>query len=70
MHEVLSSLGVPVLFIVGEHDLITSPEMIREAQGLIPGARFHEISGAGHSAYFENPVEFNRVVLDFLSTPA
>jgi 3-oxoadipate enol-lactonase len=69
MHEVLSALNVPVLFVVGEHDLITSPEMIREAQGLIPGAGFHEIKGAGHSAYFEAPEEFNRVVLEFLSRP-
>jgi pimeloyl-ACP methyl ester carboxylesterase len=67
MHPVLSELGVPVLFMVGEHDLITSPEMIREAQGLIEGAEFHEIRGAGHSAYFENPDEFNGVVADFLA---
>jgi pimeloyl-ACP methyl ester carboxylesterase len=66
MHDPISGLGVPVLFVVGEHDLITSPEMIREARALIPGARFHEIRGAGHSAYFENAVEWNRVVSDFL----
>lgn len=66
MHPVLSSLDVPILFVVGEYDLITSPEMIREARSLIPGARYHEIPGAGHSAYFERPAEFNHVVFDFL----
>jgi pimeloyl-ACP methyl ester carboxylesterase len=66
MHPVLSALGVPVLFIVGEHDLITSPEMIREAQSLVDGAQRHEIAGAGHSAYFERPAEFNEVVFRFL----
>lgn len=66
MHESLGDLGVPVLFLVGEHDLITSPRMIREAHGLIAGSRFHELKGAGHSAYFENALEWNAVVLDFL----
>ncbi|MEX2080725.1 MAG: alpha/beta fold hydrolase [Dehalococcoidia bacterium] len=67
MHDNLGALAVPVQFIVGEHDLITSPEMIREAAALIPGAAVHEIKGAGHSAYFEAPAEWNQVVLDFLS---
>ncbi len=66
MHGPLASLGAPILFVVGEHDLITSPEMIREAQTLLPGAQFHEVKGAGHSAYFEAAEEWNRVVGDFL----
>ena len=68
MHEGIGALGVPVLFLVGEYDLITSPTMIREAQGLIPGAAFHEIKDAGHSAYFERADEWNRVVGAFLSS--
>lgn len=66
MHGALAGLGVPVQFMVGEHDMITSPEMIREAQALIPGARCYELKGAGHSAYFEKPDEWNEVVLRFL----
>lgn len=66
MHGPLSALGVPVQFIVGEHDMITSPAIIREAQGLIPGSRFHEVLGAGHSAYFERAEEWNTVALAFL----
>jgi 3-oxoadipate enol-lactonase len=66
-HEMIGKLGVPVLYVVGEHDMITSPEMIREAQSLIPGAEFHEIKGAGHSCYFERATEWNDVVLQFLS---
>ncbi|MEP7215504.1 MAG: alpha/beta fold hydrolase, partial [Anaerolineaceae bacterium] len=68
MHEGIGALGVPVLFLVGQYDLITSPTMIREAQGLIPGAEFHEIKGAGHSAYFERADEWNAVVGAFLSS--
>lgn len=66
MHEPISALSAPILFVVGEHDMITSPAMIREAQGLITGARCHEILGAGHSAYFERAGEWNGVVADFL----
>ncbi len=65
-HEMIAALKVPVLYIVGEHDLITSPEMIRQAQGLIPGAEFHEVKGSGHSCYFERADEWNRVVGEFL----
>ncbi len=66
MHGPIAATGVPVLFVVGEHDLITSPEMIREAQSLIPGAEFHEVKGAAHSAYFERADEWNRVVRTFI----
>jgi pimeloyl-ACP methyl ester carboxylesterase len=65
-HEMLANLRVPVLYIVGEHDLITSPEMIRQAQALIAGAEYHEVKGAGHSCYFEKAAEWNRVVGAFL----
>jgi pimeloyl-ACP methyl ester carboxylesterase len=66
MHGLIAAHGAPVFFVVGEHDKITSPEMIREAQGLIPGARCHEIRAAGHSAYFEAAQEWNRAVRTFL----
>jgi len=70
MHEMLAGLGCPILFVVGEHDLITSPELIREAHSLIPGSVFHEVKGAGHSAYFEQPEEWSKVVLEFLKPGA
>lgn len=65
-HTLLAGLGVPILFMVGEHDLITSPEMIREAHMLLPGAELHVIAGAGHSAYFEAADEFNARLAAFL----
>lgn len=70
MHGPIAALGVPVLFIVGEHDMITSPEMIREARSLIPGATFYEVKGAGHSCYFERAAEWNGVVAAFLASAA
>ena len=65
-HEMIANLDVPVLYIVGEHDMITSPEMIRQAQGLIPHAEYYELKGAGHSCYFERAAEWNQVVGSFL----
>jgi len=32
----------------------------------IPHSRFVKVPGAGHSAYFEKPEDFNRLVADFL----
>ncbi len=58
---------LPIAFIVGEHDRITSPALIREARGLVPGAELFEMMGAGHSTYFEQPQAFNDYVLDFLA---
>lgn len=65
-HEMLARTGAPVLYVVGEHDRITSPEMIREAASLVPGARVHVIGGAGHSCYFERAADWNAVVRAFL----
>lgn len=68
MHEALVALGIPVQFVVGEHDMITSPELIRQAADLVVGSRYHVVPGAGHSAYFEAAAEWNRVVLGFLQS--
>lgn len=62
----LAEAGVPVLFVTGEHDEIAPAPMIERCHRLIPGSRFHVISGCGHSAYFEKPDEFNQVVFAFL----
>jgi pimeloyl-ACP methyl ester carboxylesterase len=66
MHEAISASGARVLFVVGEHDAITSPELIEEAHGLVPGSRMAVIEGAGHSAYFENAMAWNAAVLGHL----
>jgi pimeloyl-ACP methyl ester carboxylesterase len=66
--EKLATLRVPVQFIVGQKDAIVSPEIIRHAASLIPGARFAEVAGSGHSVYFEKPEEFNQIVSGFFET--
>ncbi len=66
-HGMLLESGLPIAFVVGEHDRITSPELIRESHSLVPGAALFEMPGAGHSTYFEQPAVFNDYVLAFLA---
>jgi 3-oxoadipate enol-lactonase len=67
MHERLQATGVPVLYLVGEHDMITPADLIAMCHALLPGqSRYHVARDSGHSVYWEKPDEFNRVVLDFL----
>ncbi|MFQ5401016.1 MAG: alpha/beta fold hydrolase [Anaerolineae bacterium] len=64
--EAVKRLDIPTLFVVGAHDPIFGPEMIREAASLLPNARVIEIPDTGHSPYFEAPQQWNEAVLAFL----
>jgi 3-oxoadipate enol-lactonase len=59
---------VPMLFLVGEEDVLQLPAVIKETAGLIAGAAFTVVPDAGHSVYFERPDVFNYVVHDFLTS--
>ena len=63
----LAGLKVPTLLIVGEEDLIFPPRVIRAVQRLIPNAEMEVVSSAAHSAHFEQPEAFNRLVGDFFA---
>jgi len=58
--------GLPILWIVGAQDRVIHPDLIRISHELTPGSRFHLVEGAGHSAYFERPDDWNRTVRGFL----
>ena len=62
----LAELEIPMLFLVGEEDAITPPEIVRMAHRLVPGSEFDVIEEAGHSAYFERSEAFNNRVARFL----
>lgn len=62
----LAESGVPILFLVGEHDAITPPHIVQRAAALVPHAQYRVIPQAGHSAYFERPEAFNAAVLEFI----
>ena len=63
---VAAAKAVPMLFLVGEEDVLQPPSIVRAASELVPGARFALIPGAGHSPYFETPGVFNYEVERFL----
>jgi 3-oxoadipate enol-lactonase len=62
----IAECSVPVLYLAGEHDAVTPPQIIAKAATLVRGARFQLVPGAGHSAYFETPDAFNAAVFAFL----
>ena len=65
--EEVQAVRVPVLLIVGSEDGLIPPEAVHELGRMIPRARVAEISGAGHSPYFEQADAWNEVVLSFLA---
>jgi 3-oxoadipate enol-lactonase len=58
--------NIPALLIVGEEDALVAPSIMELMAKRIKGSRFVKIRGAGHSVYFEQPEEFNRIVSGFL----
>lgn len=65
--SLLGQIDVPILFLVGEHDVITSPGEMYGLAGAVADAQFAEISGAGHMAPLENSAEANAAILAFLA---
>ncbi len=66
--EKLAKLSVPVLFIAGSDDALVPAEVIKHASTLVPGARYAEVPGSGHSVYFEKAPEFNRILSGFIES--
>lgn len=63
--DALRSLDVPTLVVVGDEDRAFRKAARRMAEA-IPGARFAEIAGAGHSPQFEAPQPWRDSVGSFL----
>lgn len=53
--DLLGTIEVPTLVVVGSEDRLMPPAASRELAGAIPGARLVEISGAGHLPPIERP---------------
>ncbi|MGI5273094.1 alpha/beta fold hydrolase [Nonomuraea sp. CA-218870] len=62
----LSAISCPTLFVQGDRDTAVRPRHARAAAGLVPGARFELIEGAGHWANRQEPERVNALVAGFL----
>ena len=63
----LHRITAPTLFVRGESDGLVSAEYVTAYARLLPNARIATIAAAGHSPHIEQPANFARVVLEFLS---
>jgi pimeloyl-ACP methyl ester carboxylesterase len=63
----LETIKTPTLLITGDADLYTPPSVLRQLAARFHGCESVVIPECGHSAFWEQPETFNRVVLDFLS---
>lgn len=63
----LATIGVPTHFVVGEHDRLTTPEIVERMAEQVAGSRYTLIEDAGHLVNLEKPGEFNAAALDFLA---
>ena len=66
--EQLADVKTPTMFIVGEDDQLSPPQVIEAAAATIPGSKVLRVPEAGHSVYFEQPEVFNFEVLRFIES--
>ncbi|NUS73880.1 MAG: alpha/beta fold hydrolase [Corynebacteriales bacterium] len=64
--DVLSTLDVPALVIVGEDDVITPLAQAHKMADVLPDAVLVALPHAGHLLNLEQPKDFNSVVHEFL----
>jgi pimeloyl-ACP methyl ester carboxylesterase len=62
----LETMGVPVLVLAGDADLLSPPALMRLMAAHIPGCQVVTVPEAGHAAFWEHPELWNRMVLDFI----
>ncbi len=62
----LETMKVPVLFVLGDADLLAPPALMRMLAAPIPGCQIVTVPEAGHAAFWERPEVWNGLVLEFL----
>lgn len=64
--DLLPSINVPTLIVVGDEDSITPPADAEAMSAKIEGSRLVVVEGAGHLSNVEQPEQFNRALGEFL----
>lgn len=65
-HALVSTIGVPILLVIGDKGAVVSLETALELQKLNPHLRVEQIQGAGHGLPYDQPDRFEAVVRSFL----
>ncbi|MFJ3903935.1 alpha/beta fold hydrolase [Streptomyces sp. NPDC090025] len=65
--EALATLRLPVLVVVGRHDVVCGVRWAEELHKLIPGARLLVLEHSGHFGHLEEPDLFARGVAAFVT---
>lgn len=58
-------IACPALVLCGDEDRVTPLEGCRKIAEALPGAQFAVLNGVGHACYVEDPVQFDRTVMNF-----
>ena len=66
MSRDLPNIKTPTLLIWGENDLVTPPEVAVEFKSLLPNSELTWIKECGHAPMMEYPMEFNRILFNWL----
>ena len=62
----LETIRTPTLMLAGGADLYAAPPRMQAMADRIPDCEFALMPDAGHSAYWEQPETWNRLVLEFV----
>jgi 3-oxoadipate enol-lactonase len=65
--EEMNAIACPILFVSGDEDIVIPPFAADAIARVVPNASVAHIPNAGHSAYFERPAHFNRIVEEFFA---
>lgn len=66
--DAIKKLYLPVLFIIGEEDVVFPPIAAEVSSTVIKNSQIKKIPKTGHSGYFERPEIFNHLINDFISS--
>jgi len=62
----LKNLNIPVLVLVGDHDVINSGDSLEKAKEFLPKSKAEEIKDAGHFLTIDQSKLVNKKIIDFL----
>jgi N-formylmaleamate deformylase len=69
-NQLISTISVPILLVVGDNGAVVSLETTQELQRLNPLVRVEQIQNAGHGLVYDQPERFAAVVRRFLLSVA